>query len=86
MKLVYDADRIENPPDTIEASISDELRQLAAAIDRGEWGIPVSAVLLIENASGIHTVGIGEQATAYEMMGMFEAAKLKVFAKDFCDD
>ena len=86
MKLVYDADRIENPEEIIYASISDELRQLAAAIDRGEWGEVVSGVILIENANGIHSVGIGEQATAYEMMGMFEAAKLKVFAEDFCDD
>jgi hypothetical protein len=86
MKLVYDADHIENPEEIIYASVSDELRQLAAAIDRGEWGEVVSGVILIENANGIHTVGIGEQATAYEMMGMFEAAKLKVFAEDFCED
>jgi hypothetical protein len=68
------------------ANIPEMLRQYAAEIEAGAYGDPICAVLIIERADQLAILGCGEEPTAYEMMGLFEAAKLKAFADDFVDD
>ena len=61
-------------------------RRFADQIDAGEHGAVDRVICIAENESGINIFGWGENTTAYELMGLFEAAKLRVFAEDFVDD
>lgn len=62
------------------------LRQYAAEIETGQYGEVFRAVMVMELTDGIATLGCGEDPTPYELMGLFEAAKLRVFADDLTDD
>jgi hypothetical protein len=55
-------------------------------LDAGEHG-EISRVLVIaEGDEGLKIYGWGENTSPYEMMGLFEAAKLTVFADFVTDD
>jgi hypothetical protein len=61
-------------------------RRFADQIDAGEYGDVIRAVVVLETPEALTTIGWGENTTAYELMGIFEAAKLRVFADDLIDD
>jgi hypothetical protein len=86
VKLVYDADKVVTLPKSQRCNIAEQARNFGLDVEGGDWGDVTRVVVLVENECGITPLGWGEQATAYEMMGMFEAAKLKVFAEDFCEE
>jgi hypothetical protein len=61
------------------------LRRLADEIEQGAHGEVYRLVGIIENDVGIAITRLGEITSAYELMGFFEAAKLRVFADDAID-
>jgi hypothetical protein len=65
--------------------IPGELRALGDAIEAGEHEC-VSAIILTVRRGGISIFVRGQNCSAYELMGLFEAAKLRVFADDTVDD
>lgn len=62
------------------------LRQYANEIEAGRYGEVLSTLLVVERTDGLAILGCGSEPTPYEMMGLFEAAKLRVFADDLVDD
>jgi hypothetical protein len=63
-----------------------ELRELANTVERGEAGDVESCIFLVVREGGISIYVRGESCSAYELMGLFEAAKLRVFADDAVED
>jgi hypothetical protein len=82
MKLVIDNENVSHLPIRNLADIAGMARGFADDIDQGRWGTVDRVICLVENEDGIRILGWGENTSAYELMGMFEAAKLKVFAED----
>lgn len=68
------------------ADVPSCLRRLADEVEAGTHGDVFRTIALIEREDGIAIVRLGEITTAYELMGLFEAAKLRVFAEDFIED
>lgn len=66
--------------------VADMAHRFADRVDAGELGEVNRAVCIVENENGLVLLGWGEGTTAYELMGLFEAAKLRVFADDLIDD
>jgi hypothetical protein len=63
------------------ADIAAMLRQYAGEIEAGQYGDDViCALLVLETPAKPLVLGCGEEPSPYEMMGLFEAAKLNVFA------
>lgn len=86
LRIVSDNTNVENLPIRNLADIGGMSRGFADDIDEGKWGKVDRVICLVENENGISILGWGDNTSAYELMGMFEAAKLRVFAEDFCDD
>ena len=86
MKLVIDNENVSHLPIRNLVDIAGMARGFGEDIDAGRWGTVDRVICLVENEEGIRILGWGNNTTAYELMGMFEAAKLKVFAEDFCGD
>jgi hypothetical protein len=86
MKLIVDNTNVEQLPIRNLADIAGMARGFGDDMDAGRWGTVDRVICLVENEDGIRILGWGNNTTAYELMGMFEAAKLKVFAEDFCGD
>jgi len=68
------------------SDVAANLRLLADSIDRGEQDGMRSCVFVIVYESGLSIHVKGENCTPYELMGLFEAAKLRVFADDAIED
>jgi hypothetical protein len=77
LRLVSD---IESPDNT---NVPAMLRQYAKEIEAGEFGDVTMGVLLLESGDVLH---LGEEFSAYEVMGLFEAAKLQTFADTVIED
>jgi hypothetical protein len=61
-------------------------RRFASDVDNGEWPDIHRAIVIVQGEDGTLTiVGWGENSTAFEMMGICEAAKLQAFA-DYVSD
>jgi hypothetical protein len=84
LKLVSD-NVSELPVDNL-MDIGDMARRFADDIDAGEYGEVVRTVTVIECDRGLVILGWSENTTSYELMGLFEAAKLRVFADDAIAD
>jgi hypothetical protein len=84
LKLVSD-NTVELPVGNL-MDIGGMARRFADDIDAGEYGEVVRTIALIETPTGLVILGWGENTSAYELMGLFEAAKLRVFADDAIDD
>jgi hypothetical protein len=76
LRLVSDNEEPDN------TNLPAMLRQYAKDIESGEFGDVTMGVLLLETGDILH---LGEEISAYELMGLFEAAKLQAFA-DFAAD
>ena len=55
-------------------------RRFADDLEADKYGDVQRVILIAENESGLNILGWGSHTTAYELMGMFEASKLRVFA------
>ena len=84
LKLV--ADNTVELPVTNIADIPANLRLLADSIERGEQGGLVSCIFVLVHDSGLSIHVKGESCSSYELMGLFESAKLRVFADDAIED
>lgn len=62
------------------------LRAYADDIDSGMFGELTSVITVAVSPDGIAIAWYGENCSAYELMGLFEAAKLRVFADDAIED
>lgn len=82
IRLVSDNTNVEQLPVRNLADIAGMARGFADDVDAGRWGTVDRVVAIVENEAGIVILGWGENTTAYELMGIFEAAKLRVFAED----
>ena len=65
---------------------ADMARRFADNIDAGKWGQIGRVIVIVEHENSMVIMPWGENTGPYELMGMFEAAKLRVFADDLIDD
>jgi hypothetical protein len=77
LRLVSSSD---DPAGVDYRNVAESLRLYAAEIEAGRYGEVICALLVIETPDEIKTLGCGEDPTPYEVMGIFEAAKLQAFA------
>jgi hypothetical protein len=84
LKLVSD-NTVELPIINV-ADIPANLRLLADTIERGDAGEIRSCVFVLVTDGGLSIHVKGENCSSYELMGLFEAAKLRVFADDAIED
>lgn len=71
----------------IEPPLADEIHAFADALEAGDHGDAVGVISAVVQADGaIKICWFGEDYTPYELMGLFEAAKLRVFANDVIED
>lgn len=63
------------------------LRRMADEIEADIHGDIFRAVMVLQTEDGALAISkLGECCSAYELMGLFEAAKLRVFADDAIDE
>jgi hypothetical protein len=62
--------------------LGDTARELGRRLDAGEYGNVLSVIALIATEDGLNTFTFGHARNGYELMGIFEAAKLQCFASD----
>ena len=87
LRVVIDNTNVETIPVGNLMDIGGMARRFADQLDANEYGDVLRTVKIVETGAGLTILGWGENTTAYELMGMFEAAKLRVFADDaFADD
>ena len=86
LRIVSDNTNVEHLPIRNLSDIAGMARGFADDVDAGQWGQVDRVICLLENENGISILGWGDNTTAYELMGMFEAAKLRVFAEDITGD
>lgn len=85
MKLVVD--NVSELPIRNLSDIGGMARGFADDLDKGEWGDLHRAVVILQGEDGsLVLLGWGENSGPHELMGIFEAAKLQVFADSVCDD
>lgn len=85
LKLVVPDNVAELPVGNL-MDIAGMARRFADHLDAGEYGEVTRAVVIVETSDALTLLGWGENTTAYELMGMFEAAKLRAFSDQFTDD
>lgn len=84
LKLVAD-NTVELPVGNL-MDIAGMARRFADQLDASEYGDVIRTVCIVETTQGLTLLGWGENTSAYELMGIFEAAKLRVFADDMIED
>jgi hypothetical protein len=57
-------------------------RELGKRLDAGEFGNVMTVVTLVAGNEGLSIHSWGEAPNGYELMGIFETAKLQCFAAD----
>jgi hypothetical protein len=86
MKLVVDNSNVEQFPASNVRDLPSMARALADDLDKGLHGEVVSLITIMVRPDGLAISWWGENCTPYELMGLFEAAKLRVFADDAIGD
>ena len=66
--------------------IASMARGFADDLDSQAYGEVTRVICIAEHEAGLAILGWGENTSPYELMGLFEAAKLRVFADDAIDD
>jgi hypothetical protein len=57
-------------------------RELGKRLDAGEFGNVMTVVTLVASENGLSIHSWGQAPNGYELMGIFETAKLQCFAAD----
>ena len=83
LRLVSDNSDPEGPD---YANVPQMLRQYANEIEAGQYGDVEMAMIAVLAGDDVFTLGCGEEPTPLEMIGMFEAAKLKTLADMYSGD
>jgi hypothetical protein len=85
LKLV--SDNVSELPVGNLMDIGGMARRFADDLDAGEYGDVLRTIVVAQRDDGALVIlGWGENTSAYELMGLFEAAKLRVFADDVIED
>jgi hypothetical protein len=84
LKLVSD-NTVELPIVNV-ADVAANLRLLADTIERGDLTDVRTCIFVLVTDEGLSIHVKGENCSPYELMGLFEAAKLRVFADDAIED
>lgn len=80
-------DNVSELPVSNLQDIAAMARKFADDLDAGKHGDVFRAVLVVQcEDTSLTMFGWGENTTAFELMGLFEAAKLRVFADDLMDN
>jgi hypothetical protein len=66
--------------------IPEMLRLLADDIEEGQWGDVATLIGVMVGPEGVAHVTYGEAGSIYDLMGIFETAKMQVFADHANDD
>lgn len=86
LRVVSDNTNVaEFPPRGIQ-NIGDLARGLGEEFDEGKWADVRAVITIVVTESGMVILPWGDNPNGYEMMGIFEAVKLRVFADDMVDD
>ncbi len=75
----------ENPEPVIAIQFAEQARKFADALEAGEYGEVERIALVVEYDGGLTTEAWGARVNPYDLMGLFEGAKLFTFA-DSVDD
>lgn len=87
MKLIIDNENVSEFPIRNLNDVPQMARGFADDIDAGEWHEIHRAVVIVQHEDGsLSLLGWGENTSPYELMGLFEAAKLQSFADHVSDD
>ena len=86
IELAVDNTNVEHLPPRGLQDIGDLARGLGDEFDEGKWADVSAVVTIVVTADGMVVLPWGEAVNGYELMGIFEAAKLRVFADDMVDD
>jgi hypothetical protein len=85
LKLVSD-NTVELPVGNL-MDIGGMARRFADDAEAGDHGDILRTVVVVQNEDGaLRILGWGENTSSFELMGLFEAAKLRVFADDLIHD
>lgn len=85
LKLVHDSNVSELPVGNL-MDVGGMARRFAEDMDAGKYGEVLRTVVIVHrDDNSLAILGWGENTTALELMGLFEAAKLRVFADDVVD-
>lgn len=85
LKLVHDANVATIPIANLN-DLGGMARDLGERLDGNEFGDVVTIVTLIVTEDGLSIHSFGECPSGYELMGMFETAKLQCFADNVAGD
>lgn len=85
LKLV-DPDNVTELPVYNFQDMAGCARKFADQLEAGKQGEPIRCVLVAQSDDAMAISVWGESASAHLLMGIFEAAKLRVFADDMLDD
>lgn len=80
------SDNVEQIPISHMMDLGGMARSLGDRLDSKEFGNVCSVVTLIAAEDGLSIHSWGQAPNGYELMGIFEAAKLQCFAADAHDD
>ena len=86
IELAVDNTNVVHMPVANVGDLPQMLRLLADDLAASAHGDVISVVSIVVRPDGLSIFGFGDNCSAYEMMGMFEAAKLRVFADDMVED
>lgn len=80
MKLIVDN---ESNVETLEIKLVSDIaamaRRFADAVEAGEYGDVITAMILIDTPDNLHTETWGENLSRYESLGFLEFAKRAIF-------
>lgn len=82
MTLRLVADNVETLPIGNLMDLGGMARELGKRFDAGEFGDVATVVTLVAGAEGLSIHSWGDAPNGYELMGIFECAKLQCFASD----
>lgn len=86
MELVVDNTNVSDLPVGNLQDIAGMARRFADQVDAGDYAEVHRVISIVQGEDGVLTIlGWGENSTAFEMMGICEAAKLQAFA-DYVSD
>ena len=85
MSLRLVSDNVSELPIVNLQDFAANLRLLAETVEAGKAEAR-SAIIVVVREDGLAIHVTGEACSNYELMGLFEAAKLRVFADDMIED
>jgi hypothetical protein len=86
VKLVHDADNVEELPVYNFQDIAGCARRFADQLDAGELPDLIRAIVVVHTPEGIGINVWGENSDGYELLGLLEAAKVRAYEANVLDE